>query len=335
MERLEVERPTPLWLSVIMPTFNGAAFLREALESIVAQRDEEIEVIAIDDGSTDETVAILRAYQRALPLSIVEQPHGGNWAASTARGMAQARGEWLCWLHQDDAWRPGRLNVVKSMLAAHPNAAMLVHPCRYIDARGKDVGGWRCPLPRPGRDLAPLEVLERLLVQCFIGTPATVFSARAMRAAGPPDATLRYAADWDYWLRLALVGPTVYHAAALASFRVHAGSQTVLGIHLAAARRNELHRILDRYLPVLKGRHARADLIARVARLSVEVNYGLSSALRGKSADWARLARDFAWLGPGGWRRFLRDSRLIDRCVSRLRLRHAIRAANLAGLNEP
>lgn len=328
-----MERSMRPWLSVIMPTFNGAAFLDQALRSVLAQRDEEIEVIAGDDGSADETVAILEAFRPALRLRIVRQPHGGNWAAGTARGMALARGAWLCWLHQDDAWRPGRLHVVKSLLAAHSDAAMLVHPCRYIDARGEDVGDWRCPLPRRGGVLAPLEVLERLLVQCFIGTPATVFSARAMRAAGLPDASLRYAADWDYWLRLALVGPTVYHAAPLASFRVHARSQTVTGISLAAERRVELHRVLDRYLPELQGRHPRAGLIERVARLSVEVNYGLSATLCGRPADWAALARDFAALGPGSWRRFWRDSRLIDRCWSRWRLRHAIRAANL-GVDE-
>lgn len=93
-----------------MPTYNGAAFIGHALGSVAAQRDASVEIVAVDDGSTDGTNGILRAYASRLPLTIVEQPPSGNWVAATATGMAAARGEYLCWLHQDDApWKKSAL----------------------------------------------------------------------------------------------------------------------------------------------------------------------------------------------------------------------------------
>lgn len=95
------------WLSVIMPTYNGAAFLGEALASVVAQQDRQIEVIAVDDGSTDGTLEILRRFSRRLRLTIMERSRTGNWVASTIAGMAFARGRYLCWFTKTMPGVPG------------------------------------------------------------------------------------------------------------------------------------------------------------------------------------------------------------------------------------
>src|SRR5438093_1415934 len=79
------------WLSVIVPTYNGAAYLAHALDSIAGQRDEHMEVIAIDDGSADTTPQILRGYARWLPLRIFHR-RVGNWVANTNYGLSSAGG---------------------------------------------------------------------------------------------------------------------------------------------------------------------------------------------------------------------------------------------------
>ncbi|HVA51093.1 MAG TPA: glycosyltransferase family 2 protein [Pirellulales bacterium] len=86
------------WLSVIMPTFNRAGFVDQALESVARQDDGTIEVIAVDDGSTDATPAMLAAYARRLRMTVIERRHSGNWVESTVLGMSAARGEYVCWL---------------------------------------------------------------------------------------------------------------------------------------------------------------------------------------------------------------------------------------------
>ena len=139
------------WLSVVMPTYNGGAFLAAALESIRAQQaGGDFEVIAIDDGSEDGTVATLEAYSSRLPLRIVRRSRTGNWVASTNHGLAIARGEYACLLHQDDLWMHGRLRALRAELDAVPEATLVVHPSWFVDARGARLGRWRCPLP-PGR----------------------------------------------------------------------------------------------------------------------------------------------------------------------------------------
>jgi glycosyltransferase involved in cell wall biosynthesis len=103
---------TAPWLSVVVPTYNGAAYLPAALESVAAQADDGVEVVAVDDGSTDATPAILESFAGRLRLTVVRR-RVGNWVANTNLGLEHARGEWVCFLHQDDLWRPGRLAAVR------------------------------------------------------------------------------------------------------------------------------------------------------------------------------------------------------------------------------
>lgn len=309
-----MQRP---WLSVIMPTFNGARFLGDALESVARQDDGTIEVIAVDDGSSDATLALLASFSTRLRMSIIERRHSGNWVESTGLGMAVAQGSYVCWLHQDDLWRPGRLTALRRLAACHPDAALIVHPSWYINQAGHRIGYWHCPLPRIRRPLHRLEVLERLLVQCFVATPATLFRAGAAREVGLPDARLKYSADWDYWLRLAKLGPTVYHPMALTCFRIHAGSQTIARLAEADERLEQESSVLKRHLAGFESEHPEGALVARVARFSVALNHAMACTVLGRAVAWRPLAAEFARLGVCGWQRLFRDSRVIERCLSR------------------
>src|SRR5262245_37522067 len=108
------------WLTVVMPVFNGERYLSEALESVRDQGDADIELIALDDGSTDRSVEILRRWESRLPLRIEQPARCGNWVAVTNRGLQMGRGEYACFLHQDDVWRRDRLRVLKRMIDEVP-----------------------------------------------------------------------------------------------------------------------------------------------------------------------------------------------------------------------
>ena len=114
---------------------------------------------------------------------------------------------------------------------------MHLHPCYIIDDAARRLGLWRCPLPA-GESPVPAQMLiERLLVQNFIGIPPTIRRDAFLSVRGLDDA-LWYTADWDLYLRLAAIGSVYYHSSPLACFRVHKNSLTVLGSRNSADFRN-------------------------------------------------------------------------------------------------
>jgi hypothetical protein len=302
-----------------MPTYNGAAHVRAALQGVQAQADERIEILAIDDGSTDGTIAILESFAGKLPLQIVRRGHTGNWVANTNFGLSRARGEWLCFLHQDDVWYSGRLAALRALVAERPQAGLALHPSWYIDDQGKRLGLWRCPLPERSGMLPPALVLERLLVQNFIALPAPLFRrAEALRLGGLQE-DLWYAADWDFWLKLAAAAPTAYLPRPLAGFRLHRRSQTIQRSHRAEDLRRQLETVLERHLEACQPPAEDAAGLQGVARFSAAMNVFLAASVHGNRRQSWRLALAFLSLGPAGWHRFLRDSRIAERVSARLR----------------
>jgi len=304
------------WLSVIVPTYNGAAYLAHTLDSIAMQTTDGVEVIAVDDGSSDATLSILKSYESRIPLRILARRRIGNWVANTNWGLAQARGRYACFLHQDDLWLPDRLRMLRRWLAREPETTLFLHPSQYIDAAGRGLGVWRCPLPE-GRLRSEL-VIEQLLVQNFVAVPAPVFARAAALRVGGLDEALWYTADWDFWLKLAALGPTTYHARPLAAFRIHTESQTAQGISRAGDMRTQIEIVLQRHLPRWEAANPGRGAVGRTARMSLEVNHALAAWAHGDRPKWLTLASDFLALGPAGWHRFFRDSRIVERVAARL-----------------
>jgi GT2 family glycosyltransferase len=302
-----------------MPTYNGATHLPAALDSIVRQQDNDIEVIAVDDGSSDGTLWILEAYAHRLPLQIVRQEHLGNWVANTNVGLSLARGQWVCFLHQDDVWCKNRLSNLREFISGSTKTSVVVHPSWYIDYQGQRLGLWRCPLPARKGFLDRRLILKRLLVQNFIALPAPIFQRQLAQEVGGLQEELWYTADWDFWLRLASVGRAGYLATPLTCFRIHALSQTTQRTARSADMRRQLRLVLEKHLAEDAFHDADAAEVRDVARFSAEMNVWLASCAHGRRDNWLPLMADFLTLGPAGWHRFVRDSRLGERLSARIR----------------
>jgi len=307
-----VSRP---WLSVIMPTYNGAEFLPAALSSVLDQRDPNLEVIAIDDGSTDATPSILADFSGRLPLTILSR-RVGNWVENTNLGIERASGEWITFLHQDDLWRPGRLAAFRSEINSH--AALILHAADFIDRRGRRVGRWRCPLPTDRAGSAPATTVSRLLVQNFVPLPVALFRRSDALRVGALDPRLWFTADWDFWLKLAALGPTRYLPESLAAFRLHPQSQTVARTSRSAELSEQYQTVFDGHWRLWRDRLAHPRRVAAAARLSREVNVALAARHYGESVAWKPLMCAMA-VGPAAWSYFLRNSRIGERALSRLR----------------
>ena len=306
------------WLSIIIPVYNGEAYLPAALDSIAEQDDPGIEIVAIDDGSSDQSRSILEAYAKRLPIRLVSSAHTGNWVANTNHALSLVRGEYTCFLHQDDTWLHGRLATLRPMITANPAVALFVHAAEFIGKDGAPLGRWTCPLPHSPVAAESASVLRRLLVQNFIPINAPIFKTRTALDLGGLDETLWYTADWDLWLKLAASGRTLYIDRPLSAFRVHPRSQTMTRSVDVAAFRAQLETVVDRHRHRIDGIGAPADRVARVARFSISANTALAAAYHGdRSRLWPTMGA-FLSLGPRGWNTYLRDSRITTRLRPRI-----------------
>jgi hypothetical protein len=305
---------TKAWLSVIMPIRNGATFLETALESVAHQYSDGVEVIAVDDGSTDASRSILGRYRERLHLRILEHS-SGSWVAGTNRGLREATARFACILHQDDLWLPGRLDAIRAALETAEADTLVLHNAVFADARGRRLGDWPCPLPAGSvpRDVA----LSRLLIQNFIAVPSPVFPRDLVLNTGGMDENLWYSADWDLWLRLVDRCGLRFIPVAYAAFRVHESAQTVaksanlseMSLQLETVRQRHLQR-----LDVSPSVHAQVDA---AGRFSNAINVFLMGMAHGTRGSVVPLVRDFLALGPRGWQRYIRDSRIIERVRAR------------------
>jgi glycosyltransferase involved in cell wall biosynthesis len=308
------------FLSVVMPIHDGAEWIGATLDTVAAEPLTGVEFIVIDSSPTDATAAIVESYEARVPLRLLRRPDVAAWQSKTNMGVDLASAEHVCILHQDDLWLPGRTEAVRGWIERAAEAALHLAPSFYVDRRGERMGRWHCPLPAE----VPLDrelLLERLLVQNFVSVPAPVIRRSAWLDCGGMDDALWYTADWDIWLKLASAGPVVYHEDFTTAFRIHGSSLTMTGSRDARDFRSQMETVLDRYtgeLPVSRRRG-----IERVARASIDVNVLLAAASGGNVKALASATGNVLSLGPAGMSRYLRDSRLHERTVSRLRARLA------------
>jgi hypothetical protein len=221
-------------------------------------------------------------------------------------------------LHQDDLWLSGRIDAVRQWIRSAPEAVLHLAPSEFIDRQGRRTGRWTCPLPAEVV-LRGQTFLERLLVQNFVSVPAPIFRRDAWLACGGMDPQLWYTADWDIWAKLAEHGPVIYHDQTTTAFRIHGSSLTVSGSRDAQNFRSQmdvvLMRHMDRLPPSVRGQ------VEIAARASIDINVWLAAASHGSLDGLMGALRRVLSLGPAGMKRYLRDSRLRERVVSRVRAR--------------
>ncbi|MGB9145965.1 MAG: glycosyltransferase [Acidobacteriaceae bacterium] len=303
------------WLSVVMPVHNGEQYIAAALDSLRNQLSSDAEIVIVDDGCADGTLDIVRAYTD-LPIRLLTPGRLGNWVAASNYGLRHAEGEWACFLHQDDLWLPSRGARILAELPDTPGT-LLLHDAVFIDSHGRPAGRWTCPLP--SGDVACSEFLSHLLIQNFIAIPSPVFRRSAALETGGLDESLWFSADWDLWLRLGADAPVRFFPEALTAFRVHPLSQTASRKVSAGEWEHQLTTVLDRHLPRLSVSAQTLRRVERAARASIAINAALSAASRGAPfRPWPAAAQILA-LGPTGWLRYFRDSRIAQRIAARRR----------------
>lgn len=315
--RSQPERP---WLSVAMPVHHGERWLPLTLESVAAQDCTGVEFIILDSTPGTSCEPIVSRFADRLDIRYEHVPDVTSWPAKTNLAVERASADHVAMLHQDDLWDAQRTTAAREAIAAAPSAVLLLNPSRIVDERGRPLGLWRCPLPAD-RLLDGQDVAERLLVQNFVAIPAPIISKRAWLDCGGMDEELWYTADWDLYLKLLGQVCVFYRSTPSTAFRVHGSSLTVSGSRERPDFRHQMQQVFDRHSHL--ARASELPRIRRRASASIAVNCALAQASTGSASALLRAAREVLALGPAQALAYLRDSRVLERALPRLRARLA------------
>lgn len=195
---------SPPQVSVVIPSYNSESYIRETLDSILAQTFKDFEILVVDDGSTDSTRDIVAAY--GGPVRLIAQHNAGVCAARN-RGIQQARGQFICLVDHDDYWFPHKLARQMKMLREHPDVGVVfswfhyweqnsdgrfpepasIDLSQYPDGVSEEYSGW---------------IYHQFLLDCWMQTSTATFRREVFERCGAFDESLPFGEDWDLWIRI-------------------------------------------------------------------------------------------------------------------------------------
>ncbi len=183
-------------ISAIIPVYNGAGFVADAIESVLRQTRPVREVIAVNDGSTDGTAEVLAGFGDRI--TVVTQANAGLPAARNA-GIRAAAGEWLGFLDADDWWSPEKVRLIEDFLAAHADCGVVYGAAEHRWPDGRTM------VFRRDADWTHADLTRDLWFrnQVLGGGSGAVVRRDLLDEVGEFDETLRAGEDWDMWIRLA------------------------------------------------------------------------------------------------------------------------------------
>ena len=197
-------------VSVVIPCYNGEAFLKEAIESAMEQSYPRVEVIVVDDGSTDRSSEIAQQF----PVRYIRQPNRGL-TASRNLGVRESRGSYIVFLDADDRLKPDAIEAGLRVLAGRPECAMAVGDHLFISEDGSHLANSR-------KEYLASSHYEALLRSNFIEMISSVlFRRQVLDEVGGFNTELRVAEDYELYLRIARKYPICSHPAVVAEYRKH------------------------------------------------------------------------------------------------------------------
>jgi glycosyltransferase involved in cell wall biosynthesis len=180
-----------LHVSVVMPSFNHGRFIRAAIDSVLSQDYQAVDLLVMDGGSRDKTVDILKSYGDRITF-ISQADHGQSDAIN--RGLSRLAGHIICWLNSDDLFMPGAVRRVVETFDENPNVDFVYGKGWTIDETG---------LARRDSGVLSLDVWKLIHHRNFIQQPSCFFRRSLFKRVGPIDETLFYVMDWELWIRFA------------------------------------------------------------------------------------------------------------------------------------
>jgi glycosyltransferase involved in cell wall biosynthesis len=251
-------------VSILMATFNGGAYLRETIESVLGQSHDSLELIVVDDGSTDDTFGIVEEYARAdTRVRPSRAPRREGPCRVRNRALEVARGPLVCWLDQDDLWMADKLAAQVAVMERRPEVGLVYS---YFDAFDSDSGA-TIPSGDSRLDIEG-DVLADLFVRgCFIASLTAMFRREALDRRGVRLRERDFSIGDDYylWLTIALDWQVARVPRVLARYRRHGANESArmaASMNVAAWRVDVLREFLAEFpeASTRLGAHRRAGL---------------------------------------------------------------------------
>ena len=194
-------------ISLVMPAYNAEAFLRPAIDSVLAQTHTAWELIVVDDGSTDATAQIVESYGDSR-IRLIRQPAKSGPSAARWQGTLAASNPFISYFDADDVLCPDTLDVLKKALEDQPEAVLSYADFVRINEKGRRTGVRRF-LPSPQRPSG--DVLEKFLSANFMPNGGCALVKRdAVLTSRAWEKNLRCGGDWVAWTLLATIGPFLH-----------------------------------------------------------------------------------------------------------------------------
>lgn len=264
-------------ISVIIPAYNQAEYVAEAVHSVLNQTCPDFELIVVNDGSTDQTAQVLAAIQDSR-MRVVWQPNAGLSAARNT-GVRQSTGPLLTFLDSDDYFYPDKLDVLSRYLDNHPEIGLVSGGVMIINQQGVPL---KLQIERPAALDLPYFLTHNPFSACAI-----MLRRSWIDKVGMFDETLRACEDWELWHRMLNAGcqfGSVEHA--VVTYRAHTGQMT-----------REAERMRKAIFQVLNKFYQQADLppeIQAIRNLAFSAGHYHASAFEYLSADFAKGREDLA-----------------------------------------
>ena len=221
-------------VTVITPAYNQGMFLRDTIESVLSQDYPNIELLVLNDGSTDNTEEILKEYNGRIKW---ETQKNMGQTPTINKGWRMTSGEIITWLNSDDTYLPGAVRSGVDYLMKHPEVGVVFADSIFTEADGTHLERTRPVPPFNYRDF--VEGCENPISQ-----PSSFIRRSVVEKAGELDPKYYYFMDWDFWLRAGLYSKIEHVEEIWSTYRLHADSKTVSQSKKAAP---ELKYMYDKY----------------------------------------------------------------------------------------
>jgi len=251
-------------VSIVIPSYNQGRFIRETIDSVLAQDYRPIEVLVLDGASKDDTVEVLRSY--GSHIQWWSEPDKGV-SDAVNKGLARAIGSIVAIQSSDDTFLPGAIRAAVDAFASDPSLGLIYGDVEYIDAASNLIG--RTNLP-------PFDLGAYLAKSLFIPQPSAFFTKAAADRAGGWNEEVSYAADADFYLRLATIAPVRKLDTLLGQYRYHEEQRDRIGGRIARDWEKAVRAWIEREKP------------SRTLRRKAELGIRLTHAHYLGDAQWPR-----------------------------------------------
>jgi glycosyltransferase involved in cell wall biosynthesis len=193
-------------VSVIIPAYNADKFIKDALESVFAQDYEPLEIIVVDDGSTDSTAEIIKGFQHGGRTLLYFYQENAGPSRARNLGIRAARGEFITFLDADDLWTPMKLQKQVDFMESNGEADLVFGDMQVFDSGGCTVDSAFSKHGHPPCDEQGkvVHAFHHLLQRNFVSTATVLLRKKCLNETGYFDEKLWYAEDYDLWLRFSL-----------------------------------------------------------------------------------------------------------------------------------